>query len=73
MLQFSFNVPNMHLILSHSGKEILKTSKMDSGMNTSPISNEKEKQREKKKKGKWNIMYEPISNENQEKQNEFQV
>ena len=27
----------------------------------------------KKKKGEWNIMYEPISNENEEKQNEFQV
>ena len=37
-------------------------------MNTSPKSNEK-----KKKKGEWNIMYEPISNENEEKQNEFQV
>ena len=36
-------------------------------MNTSPIPNEK------KKKSKWNIMYEPISNENEEKQNEFQV
>ena len=30
------------------------------------------KKREKKK-GKWNIMYEPISNENEEKQDEFQV
>ena len=39
-------------------------------MNTSPIPNEKKK---KKKKSKWNIMYEPISNENEEKQNEFQV
>ena len=35
-------------------------------MNTSPKSNEKIK-------GEWNIMYEPISNENEEKQNEFQV
>ena len=43
-------------------------------MNTSPIPNEKEKRvKKKKKKGKWNIMYEPISNENEEKQNEFQV
>ena len=42
-------------------------------MNTSPLSNEIEKKRGKKKKGKWNIMYEPISIENEEKQNEFQV
>ena len=27
----------------------------------------------KKEEGKWNIMYEPISNENEEKQDEFQV
>ena len=31
----------------------------------------KKKREKKKKKGKWNIMYE--SNENEEKQNEFQV
>ena len=33
----------------------------------------KKKKKEEKKKGKWNIMYEPISNENEEKKNEFQV
>ena len=40
---------------------------MNSSMNTSPISNEKEKKRGKKKKRKGKC------NENEEKQNEFQV
>ena len=42
-----------------------QTRKMNSSMNTPPyLMREREREREK---GKWNIMYEPISNENEEK------
>ena len=62
MLQFSFNVPNIHLSLSHWWKEILKQEKWIPSMNTPPYLM-RERERERERKGKWNIMYEPISNE----------
>ena len=68
MLQFSFIVPNMHLILSLICEG--RSSKQAKWIQVWTLPPNLMK---KKKKGEWNIMYEPISNENEEKQNEFQV
>ena len=68
MLQFSFNVSNVHLILSH-----LMWGDPQNKQNEFQVWTLLPYLMKKKKKSKWNIMYEPISNENEEKQNEFQV